>query len=422
MKPAAICVFWTLAMIMGQPDARAAEEGSSIVGVWRLDELTNYEADGTPVRPLGDPPAGTFIYTPGGHLSIQIMKTPPPDPYEGRQTDAKCLEAARGYLAYFGTYEIDYDSMTVTHKVEGALNPNYVHSNRERAISLNGDTLEIDISAPDGRRTYRRLTRIERFDAPSPDFSRLTGLNDPRHFVLKSKVVGREYQLFVRLPEAYDPDGAPYPVVYLLDGDITFPMLGAYERYLSFYDETPDIILVGIGYGARTRADGNRRTFDYTVASPTRNDTGGAENFQKMLETEALPWIEGAYNVDPGKRIVFGQSLGGQFVLYTALTKPDLFWGHIASNPAIQDNAAFFYESDFDAGQRTASRLFVVSGSDERERYAAPMSAWRAHWVGKRAKPWALKTVTLDSHSHVSIGPAAYRRGMAWLFSEDAND
>lgn len=291
-----------------------------------------------------------------------------------------------------------------------------LHSNHDPSINLNDDTLEIDGPLPDGKGALRRLMRFERFDSPSPDLSKLTGLNDPRHTVLSSKVVGRDYQLFVRLPEDHDPDGAPYPVVYLLDGDITFPMLGAYERYLSFYGETPDVILVGIGYGVRTRADGNRRTFDYTVASPTRDDTGGAESFQKMLETEVLPLIEGACNADPVRRIIFGQSLGGQFVLYTALTRPDLFWGHIASNPAIQDNPSWFSQFGFEEDERTASRLFVVSGSDERERYAAPLRAWQAHWIAERAKPWLLKTAILDGHSHVSIGPAAYRAGMAWLF------
>lgn len=422
MKPTAAGAFWILALVMGQLNASVGKDAPSIVGVWRLDELTNYQADGKPVRPLGDSPAGTFIYTPGGQLSIQIMKVPPRHPCEGGRTVAQGLEPANGYLAYFGSYEIDYASMTVVHEVEGALDPNYVQASRERAIRLDGDTLEIEISGPNGRRAYRRLTRIEHFAAPLPDFSKLTGLNDPRHFVLKSKVVGRDYQIFVRLPEAYDPESAAYPVVYLLDGDITFPMLGAYERYLSFYGETPDVILVGIGYGARTRSEGNRRTFDYTVASPTREDTGGAQNFRQMLETEAIPLIEANYNADPEKRIIFGQSLGGQFVLYTALTRPDLFWGYIASNPAIQDNAAFFSGQNFDSGQRSAPRLFVVSGSDERERYAEPMRAWRAHWVGERAKPWTLKTAILDGHSHVSIGPAAYRRGIAWLFSKDATD
>jgi predicted alpha/beta superfamily hydrolase len=39
------------------------------------------------------------------------------------------------------------------------------------------------------------------------------------------------------------------------------------------------------------------------------------------------------------------QGLGGQFVLYTALTRPDLFWGHIASNPALHRNLPFYPEN-----------------------------------------------------------------------------
>ena len=66
------------------------------------------------------------------------MKTPPPARYEGRPSDAQRIEAARGYLAYFGTYDINYATMTITHKVEDALNLSHVNTARDRAITITG--------------------------------------------------------------------------------------------------------------------------------------------------------------------------------------------------------------------------------------------------------------------------------------------
>ena len=92
------------------------------------------------------------------------MKTPPLERFEGRPSEAQRAATARGYIGYFGTYEIDYSTMTGTHIIEGALNPNYVATERERVIQHDGEVLEIEIHYPDGRRAYLRLTRVESFE------------------------------------------------------------------------------------------------------------------------------------------------------------------------------------------------------------------------------------------------------------------
>ena len=68
----------SLAVALLIPVAFASQEGPSLAGTWRLVEFTNYR-DGRPVRPFGDEPIGYFFYTESGHLSIQILKNPPPE-------------------------------------------------------------------------------------------------------------------------------------------------------------------------------------------------------------------------------------------------------------------------------------------------------------------------------------------------------
>ncbi len=255
--------------------------------------------------------------------------------------------------------------------------------------------------------------------AGADDIGKLQGLNSPRYHLLDSETLGRPFHIFVRLPESYEEDaGVSYPVVYLLDGGVTFPMLAGYYRYLWFSEEVPDAILVGISYGADNFEDGNYRSTDFTAPSDERDYYGGAGKFQKIFEDELFPLIENEYRADPNRRIIFGQSLGGQFVLYTALTRPDLFWGHIASNPALHRNLAFFQNFDFTDAPATQSKVFASSGSLDDARFREPALSWFAHWSGERPKPWALKTVTLDGETHFSAAPSAFRRGMAWLFDD----
>ena len=247
----------------------------------------------------------------------------------------------------------------------------------------------------------------------------LQGLGDSHYLRMESETVGRDYHVFVMLPDGYQEHLAQtYPTVYVLDGGALFPLLVSYYQYLNFGEEIPDSIIVGISYGADSYEDGNYRSTDYTAESDEREYWGGASKFQDFLRNEMIPYVESNYRSRRDRRIIFGQSLGGQFVLFTALTKPDLFWGHIASNPALHRNLSFFLQ-DFESNMSSPvpSKLFVASGSEDNPEFRVPALAWIEHWSSKEVVPWELETMTLEGHSHMSAPPASFRQGMRWLFS-----
>ena len=249
----------------------------------------------------------------------------------------------------------------------------------------------------------------------------IQGLGDTRYQRIDSETVGRPYHIFVMLPDEYEQaSGKEYPTIYVLDGGALFPLLVAYYRYLQFGAEIPDAIIVGISYGSDNFEGGNYRSTDYTAVSPEREYWGGAGKFQRFLDEELLPFIETEYRSNADRRIVFGQSLGGQFVLYTALTKPDLFWGLIASNPALHRNLPFFLQAYAEAettGEQ--SRLFVGSGFEDDPEFRVPLLQWIEHWSESKNNPWRLKVMDLEGHNHMSTQPASFRQGMIWLFSND---
>jgi hypothetical protein len=252
------------------------------------------------------------------------------------------------------------------------------------------------------------------------DMQYLQGLGDTRYHHIESAGIERGYHIYVMLPAGYkESSDDEYPTIYLLDGGELFPLFAAYYRYLNFGEEIPDAIIVGISYGSDTAEDGNFRSTDYTAPSSEREYWGGAEKFQMFLSDDLVPFIESTYRSRVDRRIIFGQSIGGQFVLYTAMTKPDLFWGHIASNPALHRNLAFFLQQHAEpASTDRRSKLFVASGTLDDPSFRTPALEWIEHWSG-RAGPWQLKTVNLDGHTHMSAPPASFRQGMRWLFSTD---
>ena len=255
--------------------------------------------------------------------------------------------------------------------------------------------------------------------ADNLDTHLLQSLGEVKYHEMKSKQLERSFHMFVDLPEDYLESGQAYPTIYLLDGGNTFPLMAGYHHYLRFGDETPAAILVGISYGADTFKEGNWRSTDYTAPSDEREFWGGAEVFQGFLKDELLPLIEDNYRSDPARRIIFGHSLGGQFVLFNALTKPELFFGHIASNPALHRNLPFFLSWHGDKEITIpVSRVFVSSGEFEDQVFREPTLEWGRHWQAVTPGPWILESRTLVDQTHLSASPEAIRQGLAWIFSE----
>jgi predicted alpha/beta superfamily hydrolase len=247
----------------------------------------------------------------------------------------------------------------------------------------------------------------------------LQSLGDVKYHELKSDRLGRSFHIFVDLPENYHDEDKTYPTIYLLDGGNTFPLMSAHHHYLRFGDELPEAILVGISYGADTFKEGNWRSTDFTAPSEERDFWGGAGVFQAVLQDELLPMIEAAYRSDSARRVIFGQSLGGQFVLFNALSKPGLFYGHIASNPALHRNLPYFLnwhgENPFTSRM---SRVFVSSGEYDAPRFREPALEWINHWQMTNPRPWTLETRILAGQTHLSATPEAFRQGVEWLFAK----
>ena len=259
------------------------------------------------------------------------------------------------------------------------------------------------------------LTPCTSLNAENVNFDALQGLGDTRYHRIKSAELDQTYHLFIRLPKNYNKDNN-YPTLYLLDGGITYPLVASYYHYLRQAEEVPEMILVGLSYGNDDWQKGNSRSRDYTAKAINRDHWGGAKNFQELLRKKIIPLVESNYAGQSTKRIIFGQSIGGQFVLYNAFTQPDLFSGYISSNPALHRNLDFFLELKADSTVPSGiSRMYVSSGSDDDPEFRIPALKWMSHWNNKKKKPWLLKTETLENQTHFSAAPSAFRSGIKWV-------
>ncbi len=159
---AAFLCFACSASITGGPSTSA--EPKSLVGTWRVISVDSRRAAASAWEPeYGPNPRGYFIYETTGHFSLQFGAYPSARFTSGddrKPTPDEAKAVYLNYLAYFGTYTVDWTRSIVTHHVEGSLMPGYNGTDQERPFVLDGNRLEIG-NGTTWRRVLQRVTAGE---------------------------------------------------------------------------------------------------------------------------------------------------------------------------------------------------------------------------------------------------------------------
>ena len=146
---------------------------------------------------------------------------------------------------------------------------------------------------------------------------------------VESEVLRETRDLRVLLPEDYDTDvGRRYPVLLVLDG-WNLDHTAQTASTLQWLGLGEPMIVVGVQNGVAGRG------VDF-VPPQLRSGIppGRADRFLEFLEMEALPRIDRDLRTD-STRLIAGHSLGGLFVTYTLVQRPDLFTGRLAFSPSL---------------------------------------------------------------------------------------
>lgn len=250
---------------------------------------------------------------------------------------------------------------------------------------------------------------------PADPLSQLPALRGD-YFTIVAPQNGRRYYIHVGFPQGYDPEAErTYPIVYLLDGDSLFPLLAPTHLFLTYDEDLPEAILVGIAYGG-FEPEINRRGVDFSApAADALPGWDGAPAFLSFLNDTLIPQTESRYRVDASRRVLLGQSRGGYFVLWSALEDPDLFWGRIASNPVLTPGRERFF-LDAATHARTDLHVAVASGTRDTPVLQEEARAWTGAWEGRVDAPWTVRLFAIQDGLHAASIGESYRQAMVWLF------
>jgi predicted alpha/beta superfamily hydrolase len=145
---------------------------------------------------------------------------------------------------------------------------------------------------------------------------------------IQSEGLGEARQLKVQLPRNYDSNlEKTYPVLVVLDGDYLFEPVAGMTDYYSYWEEMPEVIVVGVNQ-SETREDDT--LYDEINFLPT--ETGTA--FFEFLGLELMPWLDAKYRTS-NFRIAVGHDMTANFMNYYLMKETALFQGYISLSPDL---------------------------------------------------------------------------------------
>ncbi len=144
-------VVWSLALVAAlngaaqAPSAAQKESGrvsdqERLIGAWHLVSMGESGAHGK-TGPDADI-QGMLIYTRDGHMSVQLM-------YPPSQVSLSNDYVLNGYEASFGSYEVNEETHTVTHHVQGSITRGLVGKSLPRVYKLSKGRLILRPARPD---------------------------------------------------------------------------------------------------------------------------------------------------------------------------------------------------------------------------------------------------------------------------------
>ena len=130
---------------------------------WRLLDCYGKWTDGRITYPYGEHAEGQLMYNDHGSFSGQIAGSGRPVFESGnllKGTPEEIKKAFEGYIAYYGTYEVDENNSQITHHVENGLCPNWVGNNQSRTYEFEGQNLRLNTQPIKGAKADLTVTLL----------------------------------------------------------------------------------------------------------------------------------------------------------------------------------------------------------------------------------------------------------------------
>ncbi|PWA05228.1 alpha/beta hydrolase [Flavobacterium psychrotolerans] len=149
---------------------------------------------------------------------------------------------------------------------------------------------------------------------------------------ISSSVLKEDREISIGLPASYEKkSGKSYPLLVLLDGDYLFDPFQGALNYGAYWDDLPEVIIVGISQNKN-----NEREADCTVDEETNLPADKGAKFFDFISTELMPYIQKKYRIAPFKVIVGHDTTAGFLNFFLYKDQP-IFNAYISLSPELPE-------------------------------------------------------------------------------------
>lgn len=210
-----------------------------------------------------------------------------------------------------------------------------------------------------------------------------------------SEKLGETRKLKIQLPRNYDKNTEKsYPVMIVLDGDYLFePVAGAVDYY-SYWEDIPEMIVVGIIQGGSREKDA---AYDEQRYLPV--DKGA--KFFEFLGMELMPKLDEKYRTAPFHMIV-GHDFTSNFLNYYLLKPDPIFDGYINLSPDLAPEMADRITKALSTSERK-KWYYMATGSDDIPQLKENILAFDKKLQGINNKLVSYKFENFEGDSHYSL-------------------
>lgn len=167
---------------------------------------------------------------------------------------------------------------------------------------------------------------------------------------VQSKKLNGTRQIMISLPPSYEkePD-RKFPLLFLLDGEYLFDAFSGAISYANYWDDLPQVIIVGISQNAN-----GERFIDSQFNPETGVPEEGGAKFYDFIVSELMPALDKKYRIAPFK-VIAGHDTTAGFLNFFLYKDNPLFNAYISLSPEfapemetrIADRLSFFQQPIF---------------------------------------------------------------------------
>jgi len=259
--------------------------------------------------------------------------------------------------------------------------------------------------------------------------------------MLHSDIINDDFEIYVSLPYSYDRTDTTYPVLFVLDANISFGITDNVVHILSTLNkEIPEMIVVGIAYPIQGVVDwASLRCRDFRPTPNPEKDkawqdrlsmasgrddivveSGNADKFLEFIRKEVIPFIESNWRVS-SDRAIAGASASGLFGLYALFQHPETFQRYFVGSPSISWDEPYMYklESDYAANHHDLPvRVYMCVGDLESDTYKNNMQKMAELLRSREYPNFEMEAIVYENETHGSIYQASISRALKMLYDK----